>query len=436
MDIGRRLYSYFSKHNLLKNTTMAICKALLKHGHSKFVLAIFEYCNQEERIDRENFFLKLLVPQYNVLKIAGLPSIGPKSTETRNKMSGVSAYAYKVAFKDLWSNKVLTFNSLKAACLNLGVDIHSVKVYINGVTLNRRSVKPLLGRFTLLSLGKPKLEANTSTNNSQTLSVIDVTSGDMQPTCYPSVNAFAYAINAHPDNVRDYLRRVKLSVNKQLFYRGKYKIDTVETEGGYKSLPVEIEVINQETGHRQGYVSTSVAAKALGINRKLILNYLLSKNKKPVLGKYLFKTMVNDNAQIVSSNKESANTSKSNSYPMEVINTNTNEVLKFPSLNAVIRELGLSSSSISRFLKGESTKPIKGMYLIKQEGSQLNDISKGLKIEVTNLETNEILKFRSLSEAGRKLGLDPSNMSKHLKGSGYTKPLKGKYLIKKINQKS
>lgn len=121
---------------------------------------------------------------------------------------------------------------------------------------------------------------------------------------------------------------------------------------------------------------------------------------------------------------------------MVVINITTNEVLKFPSLNAVIRTLGLSSSSISNFLKGKSTKPIKGMYFIKAEGSAL-DVelakSKNFKFEVLNLETNESQNFRSLHEAARNLGLDPSSLSKYLKNSNYTKPFKGKYLIKKKN---
>jgi hypothetical protein len=42
------------------------------------------------------------------------------------------------------------------------------------------------------------------------------------------------------------------------------------------------------------------------------------------------------------------------------------------------------------------------------------------------------MKFRSLNEAGRTLGIDPSGMSKYMKENNPSKPFRGKYLIKKV----
>lgn len=62
---------------------MTICKALLKHGHSQFSFAILEYCGANGRIERDNFYIYLLNPVYNILKVAGLPPTGLKSEEVK-----------------------------------------------------------------------------------------------------------------------------------------------------------------------------------------------------------------------------------------------------------------------------------------------------------------------------------------------------------------
>ncbi len=70
---------------------MIIPKALLNYGYSEFRFDILEYCNKEEVIARvsaapalkpaslEQYYLDLLNPEYNILKIAG-SSLGHKHT--------------------------------------------------------------------------------------------------------------------------------------------------------------------------------------------------------------------------------------------------------------------------------------------------------------------------------------------------------------------
>lgn len=59
---------------------MTINKALLKHGYSNFQLEILEYCEPADAIEREQYYINLLNPSYNILKIAG-SSFGYKHTE-------------------------------------------------------------------------------------------------------------------------------------------------------------------------------------------------------------------------------------------------------------------------------------------------------------------------------------------------------------------
>lgn len=47
-----------------------ITDALLKYGHKYFILDILEYCDTTNLIEREQLYLYLLIPEYNILKFA------------------------------------------------------------------------------------------------------------------------------------------------------------------------------------------------------------------------------------------------------------------------------------------------------------------------------------------------------------------------------
>jgi group I intron endonuclease len=68
--LNRRFSSYF-RYSYLRSANTAISKALIKYGHSNFKLEILEYCDPSEILSREQHYLDLLKPYYNILKIAG-----------------------------------------------------------------------------------------------------------------------------------------------------------------------------------------------------------------------------------------------------------------------------------------------------------------------------------------------------------------------------
>lgn len=87
IDLVSRFYSYYSLRFLEEQTSSLICKALLKYGHSAFTLDVLEYCGPEEIIAREQYYIDLLQPEYNIQKVAG-SSFGQKRTdETKLKIS-------------------------------------------------------------------------------------------------------------------------------------------------------------------------------------------------------------------------------------------------------------------------------------------------------------------------------------------------------------
>ena len=50
---------------------MLINKALVKYGYSNFSLEILEYCDPALAISREQYYIDLLKPIYNLAKVAG-----------------------------------------------------------------------------------------------------------------------------------------------------------------------------------------------------------------------------------------------------------------------------------------------------------------------------------------------------------------------------
>jgi group I intron endonuclease len=96
VDLSLRLRDYFNKSFLNRNKNMYIYNALLHHGYSAFSLSIIEYINISNLnvkeagkliLEREQYYLDTLQPEYNILKIAG-NSLGYKhSKEALAKMS-------------------------------------------------------------------------------------------------------------------------------------------------------------------------------------------------------------------------------------------------------------------------------------------------------------------------------------------------------------
>lgn len=67
---------------------MIIYKSLLKNGYSNFSLTILEYCDKKDLIKREQYYIDLLKPEYNICLIAGAPMAGRRhSVDTLAKIS-------------------------------------------------------------------------------------------------------------------------------------------------------------------------------------------------------------------------------------------------------------------------------------------------------------------------------------------------------------
>lgn len=89
VNLSKRLKNYFLESYLSQNKSMHIYNALLHHTHSAYSLTILEYIDisnlskDEARkliLEREQHYIDLLNPIYNILKKAG-SSLGYKHTQ-------------------------------------------------------------------------------------------------------------------------------------------------------------------------------------------------------------------------------------------------------------------------------------------------------------------------------------------------------------------
>jgi group I intron endonuclease len=160
VDFRKRMISYYSLKHLASNTCMAICRALKKFGHSNFGLEILEYCEPSVAITREQYYLDLLYPEYNILKIAGsslgrnhsevsrgkisaaMKGIGKgikKSVETKAKMSAskmansnskIQPNAKKIVVTDLELDTKTTYPTIRAAARAINLRQSSISNYL------------------------------------------------------------------------------------------------------------------------------------------------------------------------------------------------------------------------------------------------------------------------------------------------------------------
>jgi group I intron endonuclease len=141
-------------------------KAVLNYGYSAFRLEILEYCNFDLLIEREQYYIELLKPEYNILPIAG-SSLGFKHSSVtlekmkkkirtpkqlaklRNHLSKLNSYQFtddlktklregtskfnrltkskKVIFTEIETGFKLEFNSWREASIKLKISRNTIK---------------------------------------------------------------------------------------------------------------------------------------------------------------------------------------------------------------------------------------------------------------------------------------------------------------------
>jgi group I intron endonuclease len=72
-SLSRRFSSYYSiAHLSNKKQSSIINNSILKYGYVNFSLDILEYCDPSSCISREQYYIDILKPQYNICKLLAL----------------------------------------------------------------------------------------------------------------------------------------------------------------------------------------------------------------------------------------------------------------------------------------------------------------------------------------------------------------------------
>lgn len=90
IDLSKRFIKYFCHSYIKSKESLIISRALIKYGYSNFSVYILEYCDKSHLIQREQYYLDKLNPEYNILrsmKIAGSSRGYKHSQDSKDKTS-------------------------------------------------------------------------------------------------------------------------------------------------------------------------------------------------------------------------------------------------------------------------------------------------------------------------------------------------------------
>lgn len=139
----KNIEARWAKHKALlrhnKHQNAHLQNAWNKYGENAFIFEVIEECKIEDLINREQFFIDNLNPEYNQTAIAGKVEMTP---ERRDKLSKSVLKAYKegrlegttkVIYQyDLRGNYLRSFESLKQAVELTKVDLSHLSEALNG----------------------------------------------------------------------------------------------------------------------------------------------------------------------------------------------------------------------------------------------------------------------------------------------------------------
>lgn len=217
VNLGKRIRNYFSITFISHSTRriMVINKALLKYGYSKFKLEILEYCAPKELAKREQYYMDLFTPEYNVLKIA-YSHLGYKHSEealvkVRSNLKKLNlSKSIKVKVTNLETNISEEYISIREAAKSLNVNRNTLMRYIS-------QSRPYKGIYKLeSSLSESSYDSNYLNHpRSIEIEVLDLELNTV--TRYTSISAAGRALGIGHVSIATYLKR-----NQKSPYKGRY----------------------------------------------------------------------------------------------------------------------------------------------------------------------------------------------------------------------
>lgn len=199
----------------IKTNGSIIYRSLLKNGYSNFSLEILEYCSPENATIREQYYMDLLNPEYNILKTAGsflgfkhseetiekfriqspkqqeqlkILNSKPESIERLLEMS--KARSKTVELLDTLNSTTTIYSSIAEAARSIGCDPGTVRYAIKN--LQEKEISTLIkARYKLVTKGIEQVEAAES-NYLLKVEVMDTLTNES--IVYPSISEAGRAL--------------------------------------------------------------------------------------------------------------------------------------------------------------------------------------------------------------------------------------------------
>ena len=224
-NLSKRFRVYFSESGIKKIlmiSTSRILRALLKYGYSNFCLEILEYCDSDKCLEREQYYLDSINPEYNILKKAG-SSLGYKHTEETILKMGLALKGEKhPMFGKLHSEESIAQMSRVKMGKNLSEETRiklseafkGEKNPMYGKKHSEEIIKKMSA--SLKGREKPELSGKAPVK----IEVIDVKNN--KTTIYDSISAAALALNIGQPTISKYLAR-----KDHKFYKNQFSFKKV-----------------------------------------------------------------------------------------------------------------------------------------------------------------------------------------------------------------
>jgi len=141
--------------NSLKRSKSHICSAMLKYGHYNFSLTILEYCSPDKCLEREDYYLKLFKPEYNIAQDPSAPFSGRKHSDESKiimspakkinnpgsfkpgennpnygkKVEGAGKPSQAIEVTDITNDTTTSYDSIREAARALDIRSSSIDMY-------------------------------------------------------------------------------------------------------------------------------------------------------------------------------------------------------------------------------------------------------------------------------------------------------------------
>jgi group I intron endonuclease len=247
-NLYQRFNTYYSRvkiNKILARSKSLIFSAILKYDYSKFTLEILEYCDSKDLIKREQYYIDLLKPEYNILKLVD-SFIGHKHPEdslTKNWTEERKAERMK-QLEILNSNKELNYQKLAR-----------------------------LANWNKSEKAKEHLK-NLAENRSKKIKILDTITNET--TVYNSIEEAARVVGRDSSVIRLVMKNIKeKGISRRI--NGRYLV----VLDGFKviqytnpDLKIRIEVTDTWTSKKTVYETQVEAAKAIGSVSSNVANAL------------------------------------------------------------------------------------------------------------------------------------------------------------------